>query len=145
VFNEIEKIIFKVATDYDYDFPSIGISARYRNPNVRRAVCEGYAIAVTDALKNHPSVSAVETWTSTVGNHAWNVIVLKDGRRLFCDATWYDGNSIDSEGYVVNIPVRDPVNLTFDINEFNSMGGAINRATGRMVQVRFAWSDARKK
>jgi hypothetical protein len=142
-FREIERIVLQIATEYDYDFPSIGVRAMFRNPNTRRAVCEGYSNAVVNAFRNHPLVTRVETWSSVIGNHAWNVIVLNDGRRIYCDATWYDGNRIDSEGYVVNIPDRNPVNLTFDISEFNSLGGAINRANSRLLQVRHAWPDAR--
>ena len=77
------------------------------------------------------------------GDHAWNVIILKDGRKLYCDATWYQGNSIDDEGYVVDIPAQNPVDLTFDIDEFNSLGGAINTATGKLLAVHFAWDDAK--
>ena len=143
-FIEIERVVLQIATEYDYDFPAIGIQARYRSPNVRRAVCEGYSNAVAAAFRNHQLVARVETWSSAAGNHAWNVIVLNDGRKIYCDATWYDGNSIDSSGYVVNIPVRDPVNLTFDIDEFNSLGGSVNRAAGRLLQVHFGWQDTRQ-
>ena len=146
VFREIEAVVLRLATEYDYDFQSAyGIAVKYRRPNVKKAVCEGYSDAVEAAFKNHPLIASVETWSSTIGNHAWNVLVLKDGRRLYCDATWYDGNSIDSEGYVVDIPVQDPVNLTFDRDEFNSLGGAVNNATGRLIAVRFAWPDAKIK
>jgi len=144
-FREIERIVLQIANEYDYDFPSVGINARYRKPNIKRAVCEGYSNAIADAFRNHNLVSRVETWSSVTGNHAWNVIVLNDGRKIYCDATWYDGNKIDDEGYVVNTPDQNPVNLTFDINEFNSLGGAVNRATGRLLQVHFAWPDARMK
>jgi hypothetical protein len=145
VFREIERIVLQIATDYDYDFGSAyGIRVRYRNPNVRRAVCDGYSDAVLRAFANHPHVLRAEKWSSSIGNHAWNVLVLKDGRRLFVDATWYDGNTIDDEGYVVNIPAQQPTALTFDINEFNSSGGAINNATGRLLETHFAWRDARR-
>jgi hypothetical protein len=117
---------------------------KYRVPTVKKTVCEGYADAVSQAFNNHPLVARVETWSSAIGNHAWNVIVLKDGRELYCDTTWYDGNSVDDEGYVVHVPVQDPVNLTFDKNEFNSQGGAINTATGKALAVHFGWADAKK-
>jgi hypothetical protein len=144
VFQEIESIVYQIALEYDYDWASAyNIRVRYRNANVKLAVCDGYADAVTRAFENHPHVTSVEKWTSSAGNHAWNVLVLKDGRRLYVDATWYDGNNIDSECYAVSIPDRNPVNLTFDINEFNSLGGAINRANNRLVSVHHGWSDAR--
>jgi hypothetical protein len=141
VFREIEKVVLQIATEYKYDFESAyGIQVKYRNPNVKKAVCEGYSNAVASAFTNHPLVDRVETWAGS--NHAWNTLILKDGRKLYCDATWYDGNSIDDEGYVVDIPDQNPVNLTFDINEFNSQGGAVNTATGNLLQVHFAWPDA---
>jgi len=45
---------------------------------------------------------------------------------------------------VVDIPAQSPVDLTFDIDEFNSLGGAINSATGKKMTVHFAWNDAKK-
>jgi len=145
VFREIEKVVLQIATEYNYDFESAyRIRVKYRRPNVKKAVCDGYSDAVSQAFKNHPLVTRVEKWSSTAGNHAWNVLILKDGRKLYCDTTWYDGNNIDAEGYVVDIPEQDPVNLTFDINEFNSLGGAVDNTTGRLLAIHFAWPDARQ-
>lgn len=145
VFREIEKIVLQIATEHNYDFRGVyGIQVKYRARNVKIASCDGYSDAVIKAFAKHPHVASVEKWSSDIGEHAWNVIVLKDGRRLYCDATWYDGNSIDKEGYVVDIPVRDPVNLTFDINEFNTLGGAIDASTGRVLSVHHGWRDAKK-
>jgi hypothetical protein len=145
VFREIEKEILQIAKDYQYDFQSAyGISVKYRKPNIKKAVCGGYSDAVAEKLKNHSLVAQVESWSSAQGNHAWNVIILKNKqRKLYCDSTWYQGNNIDSEGYVVDIPKQDPVNLTFDLDEFNSLGGAIDTATGKLIQVHFAWPDAK--
>lgn len=140
LFREIEEIVLQVAYEYDYDFyGAYGIRAKYRKADVKKAVCDGYSDAIVRNLENHPQVSEVEKWVGH--DHAWNKILLKDGRTLYCDATWYDSNSIDEEGYVVNIPERNPVNLTFDIDEFNSLGGAINRRTGKLLQVHFAWDN----
>jgi len=145
VFMEIEKVVLQIAKEYQYDFESAyGISAKYRNPRIKKAVCGGYSDAVAETFANNPLVNKVEIWSSSKGNHAWNVLVLKNGRKLYCDVTWYQGNSIDEEGYVVEIPVQNPVNLTFDLDEFNSSGGAINTATGRLLAVHFAWNDAVK-
>ena len=145
VFKEVEKAVMQIAKEYQYDFESAyGLPVKYRNPHIKKAVCGGYANAVAEALKNHSLVAKVENWSSSQGNHAWNVIVLKNKqRRLYCDVTWYQGNSIDDEGYVVDVPAQDPVNLTFDIDEFNSLGGAIDIATGKLLEVHFAWGDAR--
>jgi hypothetical protein len=144
IFKEIEKVILQIAKNYQYDFKSAyGISVKYRKPNIKKAVCGGYANAVAKELKYHSLVAKVEIWSSSKGNHAWNVIILKNKqRRLYCDATWYQGNNIDSEGYVVNIPVRNPVNLTFNLDEFNSLGGAVDTAAGKLLKVHFAWTDA---
>jgi hypothetical protein len=147
VFRRIEIEILKVAKDYQYDFQSAyGIPVKYRKPNIKKAVCGGYADAVSEKLKNHSLVAKVESWSSSLGNHAWNVIILKDKqRKLYCDVTWYQGNSIDDEGYVVDIPAQDPVNLTYNLDEFNSLGGAIDTATGKLLEVHFAWTDAKVK
>ncbi|MDR2730937.1 MAG: hypothetical protein LBB81_08575 [Treponema sp.] len=145
VFNKIEKVVLRIAKEYDYDFQAAyGIKVKYRKPNARKGVCDSYSDAVMSAFKRHPLVASVEKWSSNIGKHAWNVLVLKDGRKLYCDATWYDGNNIDDEGYVVDIPERNPVNLTFNIAEFNSLGGAINSSTRKLLAVHFAWKDAKK-
>jgi len=128
-FAEIEKGIIQIATEHQYDYPAAGIPANYRNPNIKKVVCDGYANAVVEKFKNHPLVASVEKWISVIGKHAWNVIVLKDGRKIYADATWYQGNYIDEEGYVADYPFNpnkiDPTSLTFDINEFNSNGGGV--------------------
>jgi hypothetical protein len=71
--------------------------------------------------------------------------VLHDRRKLYCDATWYDGSSVDDEGYVVHEPVCSPVDLTFDVHEFNTMGGAIDTFSLSPVAVHFDWRDAKRK
>jgi hypothetical protein len=142
-FAEIERIILQIATEYDYDFMgAYGISVKYRDPNVKKAYCEGYSNVVIEMFQGNQFVDHVEKYTG--GDHAWNVIALKDGRKIYADATWYDSNSIDGEGYVIHEPVRNPVNLTFDISEFNSLGGAIDKRTGRPVKVHFDFNDAQK-
>jgi len=143
VFAKIEEVVLQVAKEYQYDFKkAYGISVKYRKPNIKKAACGGYASAVAEAFADHPLLDKVEEWSSSKGNHAWNVLVLKDGRRLYCDVTWYQGNSIDERGYVVDIPVQNPADLTFDLDEFNSLGGAIDKATGKLLEVHFAWGDA---
>jgi hypothetical protein len=144
VFAEIEKSVYKIARSYNYDFLSAyGVQVKYRRPNVKKAACEGYSNSVQKKFRNHPMVSKVETWASEAGKHEWNVLVLKNKRKLYCDVTWYGGNKIDDEGYVVDIPQRSPYNLTFDIDEFNSQGGAVNTKTGKLLAVHFKWPDAR--
>ncbi|MCL2763526.1 MAG: RICIN domain-containing protein, partial [Treponema sp.] len=64
------------------------------------------------------------------------------GREIYCDATWYDGDYIDEDGFIINRPGRWGVNLTYDIHEFNTVGGVPDMETGRMRQTRFGWSDA---
>lgn len=145
LFREVEALVLSVAREYDYDFESAyGQRVKYR-VQTRLAVCDGYADAAQRTLAGHPQVAGVEKWASRAGNHAWNVLLLKDGRRLFCDATWYDGQGLDEEGFVETEPRRDPVCLTFDEAEFNSLGGAVDVATGRAVAVHFAWKDARRE
>jgi hypothetical protein len=134
-FAEIEKGIKEIAAEYQYDFAtafthtgtsSEGMEIKYRNPNIKKAVCDGYATAVVEKFKNHPLVASAEKWVSKIGKHAWNVLVLKDGRKIYADATWYQSNYIDADGYVADYPWKEtskPTWLTFDIDEFNSDGG----------------------
>ena len=142
VFRAIEADVYKVAEEYDYDFgAAYNRKVKYRDANVKKAVCNGYADAVVDLLKDNQYVAKVEKWSSAT--HAWNVIDLKDGRKIYCDATWYDSNTVDADGYVNHVPVRNPVDLTFDEAEFNSLGGAANTATGNLLAVHFGWKDCK--
>ena len=146
VFYAIEQQILQIAHAYAYDYyAAYGRTVKYRTRNIKKAVCEGYSKAVAELLQNHALVRKVEVWVSDRGNHAWNVIVLQDGRTLYCDATWYDGSPVDDEGYVVNEPVRDPAAVTFDKTEFNTLGGAVDKSSGGPVAVHFAWGDARRR
>lgn len=143
VFDQIEKVVHKVALEYDYDFlKAYNIVAKYRDPNVKKATCDGYSDAIVENFKGVGVVDHVEKWTG--GNHAWNVLVLKDGRKLYTDSCWYAGNNIDEEGYVEHIPRRNPVDLTFDLDEFNSLGNAIDKKTNKIVKVHFAFDDVEK-
>jgi len=109
-FTEIEKIIFQIAAEYKYDYEkAYGKEVKYRNPNTKKATCNGYANAVVEAFKNHPLVEMVEKWVG--GNHAWNVIILKDGRKIYCDATWYQRQGTDNEGYVIEAIYKTPMDL----------------------------------
>jgi hypothetical protein len=144
IFTEIEKIILQTTAEYRYDWEkAYGIIIKYKNPNIKKGICNDYANAVLKAFENNPLIDKAEKWTSETGKHAWNVIILKDGKKLYTDATWYQGNGIDNEGYIIDIPRKNPVNLTFDLDEFNSLGGAIDGATGELLKVHFAWGDAK--
>jgi hypothetical protein len=142
VFASIEDVIYQVALETDYDYMgAYGVSVKYRSGVKRKATCNGYSSAVIAALRNHPQVRRIVKASSSIGNHEWNLIYLKDGRVLYCDSTWYDGNNIDEEGYVVHVPARDGSQLTFDVNEFNSSGGCIDLSTGKALRVHMAWPD----
>ncbi|GHT53663.1 hypothetical protein AGMMS49982_17130 [Bacteroidia bacterium] len=142
-FAAVEKIVLQIATAYDYDYyAAYGKVVKYRDPNVKKAVCDGYTDATIAAFEGHPVVERVEKWAGR--NHTWNVVVLKDGRKIYTDATWYDGNRIDEAGYVVHEPRRAPVDLTFDLDEFNSLGFATDTRTGKLLQVHFAFPDAHR-
>lgn len=144
LFQELEALVLGVAREYDYDFQqAYGIKVKYRGQK-KLAVCDGYANATRSALGAHPQVLVVEKWVSLQYSHAWNVVRLKDGRRLYCDTTWYDGQGVDVEGYVISEPERNPVNLTYEESEFNSLGGAINTTTRSTLAVHFLWKDARQ-
>jgi hypothetical protein len=143
-FSDIEKTFFQLATDIDFDYwGAYTIRVKYRDPNQRIAFAAGYAQAVFDAFTSSPLVDSVEIWGGG-DNHAWNVINLKDGRKLYADLTWYDCNTLDKEGFVEHVPDRNGAYLTFDIDEFNSCGFAIDNATGKLVAHHFALENAKK-
>lgn len=136
-FCEVEKVVKKIAEEYEYDFKgAYGVEAKYRTPEVKKASCGEYADVVSNSFKGHPFVDHVEK--HIYGNHAWNTVFLKDGRKVYVDSTWYTGNYIDKEGYAVHVMERSAVAVTFDADEFNCKGGAIDAVTGELLRVHFA-------
>jgi hypothetical protein len=124
VFKSIEAVVYQLGLDFDYDWNNFSGNdkgrVRYENPNTIKAVCDGFADEATKRLLNNKYINYVEKW-SYPGHHAWNVLVLKDGRRLYCDSTWYEGNNV-KDGIVPYGCSQEPSQLTFDANEFNSFG-----------------------
>jgi hypothetical protein len=145
-FAEIEKLVLQIATEYKYDYEkAFGIPAKYRNENAKKVTCDGFSNAVIQTFENHTLVEKIEKWSSKIGRHAWNVIILKDGRKIYCDVTWYQTQSsaTDSEGYIIEFISKTPSMLTFDLEEFNSFGGATDKETGEIIKIHFDWEDAK--
>ena len=84
-------------------------------------VCSDYADLLLDRLNGAriPGVSRVVKVSGQ--NHAWVTLAYR-GRTLYLDATWFDGNSIDDNGYVVHTPYKDPREMTFDEDTFTNHG-----------------------
>jgi len=97
-FAEIIAFAKKLCAEIEYDWASFSAyrGARPRpTPGLRRAVCDGYANEVMEKALQLRSVRAVQRWTGP--NHAWNVLVLADGRTLYFDLTWFDNEHINSQ------------------------------------------------
>jgi len=98
VFAEIIKFAKKLSDEIEYDWGSFSGytgAAVKPTPGKKLAVCDGYANEVMEKALQINSVLSVERWTST--GHAWNVLNLADGRKLYFDLTWFDNEHINSE------------------------------------------------
>ena len=118
-FAEIIEFAMQLSEKIEYDWANFN---NYRGPvkptpDLRRAVCDGYADEVIGEIFALPSVKTVQRWTSP--GHAWNVLKLVDGRTLFFDLTWFDNEHINEEaGEIYQKDDYNWENITFDEDLF---------------------------
>ena len=118
---KVYDILLSVAQDMDYDFNRIGVKAKFVTPTPLMGVCDDYANLLITRLRN-ADIDGVSDIKKVSGqNHAWVTLNYR-GRTLYLDATWFDKNTIDKNGVVVNTPYKDPRNMTFDNNIFTNHG-----------------------
>jgi hypothetical protein len=118
-YRQIAEVAMRLVHEIEYDWAAIsGYNGKFvPSPHKRQAVCEGYVVEFTEALQDLACVSSVEKWTGA--NHAWNVLELTDGRTLYADLCWFDGEIPDARtGKTSETEEYNWMNLTFDTEEF---------------------------
>ena len=137
-FRAVDGVLRRMSAEIKYDYRSAyGLEVKYRRPPQRLAVCSGYAsrtaayISADEDARRH----VARVYVVSGDNHAWNELELRDGRLLFADATWYQGQGVDGEGYLIENPECSAVDITFDRETFETLGGAIDLATKRLLRV----------
>ena len=113
VFAEIIDFAKKLSAEIEYDWANYsGYEGPVKpTPGKRRAVCDGYTEEVMRKALKLPSVLAVQRWRGA--NHAWNVLILVDGRTLYFDLTWFDNESINEKGEIYQTDDYNWENITF--------------------------------
>ena len=114
MFAEIIEFAMQLSYEIEYDWENYSgyTGTVIPTPDKTYAVCDGYAKEVTERALGLSSVAAVERWTAP--NHAWNVLELIDGRRLFFDLTWFDNEHINEEtGAIYQTDDYGWANITF--------------------------------
>lgn len=109
--------------EIEYDWGSLnGYKGKYQpSTNKKQSVCDGYANEVCKQFLNFDFVSSVEKWSGA--NHAWNVVNLIDGRKLYVDLCWFDGEVLDQEtGLIQETDNYRWLNITYDKTEFTYSG-----------------------
>jgi len=97
-------------------------------------ICDVYAQRVKEVLTE--AGYTVEKWSSSIGNHAWNQVVLPNGKILYIDATWYD-NTYENHPTQQSPDGYEPWYITYDKPLFeHGFLGKINMHGG--------WPDAKK-
>jgi hypothetical protein len=120
VFAEIIDFAKALCSEIEYDWKNFsGYRGPVRKtPNMRYAVCSGYADEVMAKVLKLKSVSAVQLWEAP--DHAWNVLKLIDGRTLYFDLTWFDNEHINHEtGIIYQTEDYGWSNITFDEHLFH--------------------------
>ena len=135
-FRQIVDIIEReVGTKLQYDWDSFyrGTSRSYQESlRVGLGVCDVYARRVQEVLTERGYV--VERWRSSRGNHAWNQVILPNGRILYVDATWYD-NAYDNHPTNRFPDAYNPWYITYDKRFFE-------HGFNRTINMHGAWPDA---
>jgi hypothetical protein len=132
----VDIVESEVVTKLQYDWDSF-LNRRTRSYQESLAlglgVCDVYARLTRDVLTR--AGYRVEMWSSSVGNHAWNHVILPDGRIIYIDATWYD-NCYDNHPTQRSPDSYSPWYITFDKNLFE-------RGLRGTIRMHGAWPDAR--
>jgi len=133
----VDIIEREVVTKLQYDWDSYykrTTRSYQESVNAGVGVCDVYAQRVVETLTEIGY--AVEKWSSSRGNHAWNHVILPDGRILYIDATWYD-NCYDNHPTNRSYDGYDPWYITYNKEVFeHGFNGTIN--------MHGAWPDARR-
>jgi hypothetical protein len=118
-FAEIINFAKKLCSEIEYDWKNFSgyRGTVKRTPNMRYAVCSGYADEVMAKALKLKSVNSVQLWNAP--SHAWNVLKLIDGRTLYFDLTWFDNEHINHEtGIIYQTEDYGWSNITFDEHLF---------------------------
>jgi len=103
-----------------------------KTPEKRYAVCSGYANEVTEKVLQLNCVKAVQCWSAP--GHAWNILVLEDGRTLYFDLTWFDNEHINAAtGEITQLDDYRWANITFNEELFKYAG--IGYGTGEFTHA----------
>jgi hypothetical protein len=121
-YKAVYDIIIDIGNKIDYNwagFSSYHGAKPIPTPGRRLEVCEGYSNIVSQRLQILPCVSKIFKM-SVPGVHAWNELLLINGRKLYVDATWFDNDHIDENtGKTTYKPDWNWDNLTYDVAKFN--------------------------
>jgi len=118
---KIYCILLSVAQDMDYDYNRVGMRVKFVTPTPLTGVCDDYSNLLISRLQKANITGVTEIKKVSGQNHAWVTLNYK-GRLLYLDATWFDTNVVDETGTVVNIPYKDPRDMTFDRDIFTNHG-----------------------
>jgi hypothetical protein len=126
------EVVTKLQYDWDSYFKRTSRSYQ-ESLNAGVGVCDVYAQRVMEILTE--TGYKVEKWAG--GNHAWNHVIMPDGRILYIDATWYD-NCYDNRPTIHSPDSYAPWYVTYDKKVFeHGFNGTIN--------MHGAWPDAVKR
>ena len=121
---------------YDWDAYYGGFFRKYQDSvQLGLGVCDVYADFVVQVLSGQGYT--VEKWSSSVGNHAWNHVIMPNGKTLYIDATWYD-NAYENHPTQKSTDSYAPWYITYNKSLFeHGYLGTINMHGG--------WKDAQKR
>jgi len=140
VFAEIIEFAKQICDELEYDwnhyFAYKGNTVK-QTPGKKHVVCSGYASEFEKVLQLK-SVKSVQLWAAP--QHAWNVLILEDGRTLYVDTTWFDNQYINPiTGEITQLDDYNWSNITFDKEIFTYSGigyssGEFTHAFGQLVK-----------
>ena len=126
-----DEVVLELQYDWDSYYKKTNRSYQ-ESLNAGVGVCDVYAQRVKEILTEMGYV--VEKWSSSRGNHAWNHVIMPNGKTLYVDATWYD-NCYENHPTNRSTNAYSPWYITYDKKVFeHGFMGTIN--------MHGAWPDA---
>jgi len=127
------EVVNKLKYDWD-SFYNKKTRSYQDSINAGIGVCDVYAQRVKEVLAGIGYTA--EKWSSSKGNHAWNHVILPNGKIIYIDATWYD-SAYENHPTSRHYDDYDPWYITYNKDVFE-------HGFNKTINMHGAWPDAKK-
>ncbi|GHU99034.1 hypothetical protein FACS1894159_02430 [Bacteroidia bacterium] len=126
-----EQVVAKINYDWT-DFFDIEKHTDEEALALGVGLCGAYAKLAYSVL--HKAGYKVEIWSSLTGKHAWNHVILPDGKTLYVDCAWYD-NIYENNPQTKDHQAFSPYFVTYDKQFFE-------HSHHKNIDMHCGWKDS---